>query len=111
MPEKYNLELYRQKAELCKTFSDPTRLMIISELRSGEKSVGELVDALRSPQAVISRHLAVLRHRGVVKARREGVSRFYSLTNPKIINACDLVQEILLEQAADSRKMADKLTR
>jgi DNA-binding transcriptional ArsR family regulator len=111
MAEKYNLELYRQKAELCKTFSDPTRLMIISELRSGEKSVGELVEALQSPQAVISRHLAVLRDRGVVKARREGVSRYYSLTNLKIINACDLVHEILLEQAANNREIADKLTR
>jgi DNA-binding transcriptional ArsR family regulator len=96
---------------LCKTFSDPTRLMIISELRSGEKSVGELVDALQSPQAVISHHLAVLRDRGVVKVRREGVSRYYSLTNLKIINACDLVHEILLEQAANNREMADKLTR
>ena len=111
MPEKYNPELYRQKAELCKTFSDPTRLMIINELRSGEKSVGELVNVLQSPQAVISRHLAVLRHRGVVRARREGVSRFYSLTNPKILNACDLVHEILLEQAASNKEMADKLSR
>jgi DNA-binding transcriptional ArsR family regulator len=111
MTEKYNPELYRQKAELCKTFSDPTRLMIISELRAGEKSVGEMVDVLRSPQAVISRHLAVLRHRGVVRARREGVSRYYSLTNPKIVNACDLVQEILLEQASSNKEMADKLTR
>lgn len=111
MPEKYNLELYRQKAELCKTFSDPTRLMIISELRGGEKSVGELVETLQSPQAVISRHLAVLRHGGVVKARREGVSVYYSLTNLKIVNACDIVHQILLEQAADKREMADKFTR
>jgi DNA-binding transcriptional ArsR family regulator len=110
MPIKYNLEMYKQKAELCKTFSDPTRLMIISELRDGEKSVGELVDTLQSPQAVISRHLAVLRHRGVVKARREGVSIYYSLTNLKIVSACDIVHEILLEQAASNREMADKLT-
>ncbi len=111
MRDKYNLELYRQKAELCKTFSDPTRLMIISELRGGEKSVGELVGTLRSPQAVISRHLAVLRHRGVVKARREGVNIYYSLTNLKIVNACDIVHEILLEQIASQGEMAEKFTR
>lgn len=109
MPEKYDLELYKLKAELCKTFSDPKRLMIISELRGGEKSVGELVEILQSPQAVVSRHLAILRHRGIVKARREGVSIYYSLTSPRIVDACDIVHEVLLEQVARNREMADKL--
>ena len=40
-------ELYRLKARLCKTFADPTRLMIIHELRSGEKTVGQIQSALR----------------------------------------------------------------
>ena len=109
MAEQYNLELYKLQAELCKTFSDPKRLMIISELRGGEKSVGELVEILQSPQAVVSRHLAILRHRGIVKARREGVSIYYSLTSPRIVDACDIVHEVLLEQVARNREMADKL--
>ena len=109
MPEKYDLELYKLKAELCKTFSDPKRLMIISELRSGEKSVGELVEILKSPQAAVSRHLALLRHRGIVKARREGVSIYYSLTSPRIVDACDIVHEVLLEQVARNREIAEKL--
>ena len=111
MPEKYDTDLYKLKAELCKTFSDPKRLMIISELRGGEKSVGELIAALQTPQAVVSRHLAVLRHRGVVKTRREGVSVFYSLTSPKIIDACDIVHEVLLDQMARNKEMADKFRR
>jgi ArsR family transcriptional regulator len=109
MPDKYDSELYKLKAELCKTFSDPKRLMIISELRGGEKSVGDLVEALRSPQAVVSRHLAVLRNRGAVKTRRDGVSIYYSLSNPRIIDACDIVHEVLLDQIAKNREIADKL--
>jgi ArsR family transcriptional regulator len=109
MPDKYDSELYKMKAELCKTFSDPKRLMIISELRGGEKSVGDLVEALRSPQAVVSRHLAVLRNRGAVKTRRDGVSIYYSLSNPRIIDACDIVHEVLLDQIAKNREIADKL--
>ena len=108
MPEKYDADLFKLKAELCKTFSDPKRLMIISELRSGEKSVGELIAALRTPQAVVSRHLAVLRHRGVVQTRREGVSVFYSLTSPRIIDACDIVHEVLLDQMARNKAIAAK---
>jgi ArsR family transcriptional regulator len=109
MKQGYDIELYKLKAELCKTFSDPKRLMIISDLRGGEKSVGELVKALKSPQAVVSRHLAVLRHRGVVKTRREGVSIYYSLANTRIIDACDIVHEVLLDQIAKNGEMADKL--
>jgi ArsR family transcriptional regulator len=109
MTGKYNLEIYKLKAEMCKTFSDPKRLMIISELREGEKSVGEMVAALESPQAVVSRHLAVLRHRGVVKARREGVCIYYSLTNARIVSACDIVHEVLLDQVAKNRDIADRL--
>ena len=109
MQEKYNLELFKRKAELCKTFSDPKRLMIISELRAGEKSVGDLVAALQVPQAVVSRHLAILRNRGVVVARRERVNIYYSLADLKIVEACDIVHEILLSQVARSREIAEEL--
>jgi DNA-binding transcriptional ArsR family regulator len=109
MHNTYDIELYRRKAELCKTFSDPKRLMIISELRDREKSVNELVAALQVPQAVVSRHLAVLLNRGVVVTRREGVNIFYRLTDTKIIEACDIVHEILLDQAARNREIADRL--
>jgi DNA-binding transcriptional ArsR family regulator len=108
MASKYDEELYRLKAELCKTFADPTRLMIISELREGEKSVGDLVDTLGAPQAFISRHLAVLRNRGIVSARRNGVNVYYSLTNPRIIEACDTVHNVLMDQVARSRELAEK---
>jgi DNA-binding transcriptional ArsR family regulator len=109
MAAKYNEELYRLKAELCKTFADPTRLMIISELREGEKSVGDLVASLGAPQALISRHLAILRTRGVVSARRNGVNVYYSLTNPRILEACDIVQGVLLDQVARNKALAERV--
>jgi len=109
MSDSNDYELYKLKAELCKTFSDPKRLMIISELRHGEKTVGHLTQVLQVPQAVVSRHLAVLRSRGVVSTRREGVSVYYSLTNLRITDACDIIHEILLEQVAKNRVIAEKL--
>ena len=91
MTAPYDRELFKLKAELCKTFSDPTRLMILNELRG-----------------VVSRHLAVLRNRGIVAARREGVNMFYHLSNSKIIEACDIVHEVLMEQVARNRELADR---
>ena len=109
MSNQGNLELYKLKAELCKTFSAPTRLMIINELRNGEKLVGDLAKTLNIPQAVVSRHLAILRHRGIVNPRRDGTNIYYSLTDSKIIEACDLVHELLLGQIAENKKLAETL--
>jgi ArsR family transcriptional regulator, virulence genes transcriptional regulator len=109
VPNQYNMELYKLKAELCKTFADPTRLIIINELRKGETVVGHLQETLGIPQPVVSRHLALLRERGIVKARREGTSMFYSLTDNKIGDACDLVHNILLNRIAKNKDLAERL--
>ena len=109
MTANYNTELYTLKAELCKTFSDPKRLMIIEELRAGEKTVGDLAQALSVPHAVASRHLSILRDRGVVKTRREGTSIFYSLVDPRIGEACQLVHQVLLGQIERNRELAEKV--
>jgi DNA-binding transcriptional ArsR family regulator len=92
----YSPELYALKAELCKTFADPKRLMIINELRNGECTVGDLAVAIKTPQAIVSRHLAILRDRGVVKPRREGNNVYYSLTDSQIMAVCDMMHQILL---------------
>ena len=111
MSPKVDIELYKLKAELCKTFSDPTRLIIIDELRSGEKAVGELVQTIGVSQALVSRHLAILRERGVVQTRREGTSVYYRLSNAKICQACDMVHEILIDQITKNKKIMDRLIR
>lgn len=109
MPSEFDLKIFKLKAELSKTFSDPKRLMIINELRNGEKQVGELAQALDIPQAVVSRQLSILRNSGVVVPRREGTSVYYSLADMKIIEACDLVHEVLLNHLARNREVAEKM--
>jgi DNA-binding transcriptional ArsR family regulator len=105
----YNLELYALKAELCKTFADAKRLIIINELRQGEMTVGELARVLEFPQAVVSRHMATLRDKGIVQYRREGTSVYYSLSDPKIGDACDMVHRILLDQIEKNRELTARL--
>ncbi len=106
----HDSEMFKLKAELCKTFADAKRLAIIHELRSGEKLVGELAQTLQVPHAVASRHLALLRNRGVVRPRREGTSVYYSLTDPKIVAACDIIHEVLLNSLNKNRELAERLT-
>ncbi len=109
MPSDFDMELFKLKANMSKLFSDPKRLMIINELRDGEKQVGELAQRLHIPQAVVSRQLGLLRNGGVVNFRRDGTNVYYSVSDRKIIEACDIVHEVLMNRIAKNREFADRL--
>ena len=85
-------------ARVCKALADPTRLLIINELRDGPRPVGDLADALGVSQPNVSRHLAVLRDRGFVTAERLGSNVRYSLASPKVLRAVDLLREFMAEE-------------
>jgi len=89
--------LYKLHASICHTLANPKRLEIIDKLRVGELSVTELVEALEISQSNLSQHLSVMRQRGIVTTRREGLNVFYRLSNSKITQACDLMRQVLLE--------------
>jgi len=88
-------ELNQLHASVCKGLADPKRLLIITTLRDGEMSVGDICEELDLPQANVSQHLAIMRDRGLVNARKEGQFVFYSLTTMKIVEAVDLLREVM----------------
>jgi ArsR family transcriptional regulator len=73
--------------------------------------VGQLVASLGLPQSNVSQHLAILRERGIVTTRRKGTTIYYSLANPKIGEACDLVREVLADQLSQNQALAKSLGR
>lgn len=91
-------ELMQLHASVCKGLADPKRLLIIDALREGELSVSGICDRLDLPQANVSQHLGLLRDKGLVRSRRDGQYVYYSLTSPKIIEAMDLLREVMNEQ-------------
>lgn len=102
-------EIFELHADICKTFANPKRLEILNLLRDEERTVGELAELAEIPQANLSQHLAILRQRKVVTTRREGVTIYYKITNPKIIKACDLMREVLFEQIMETEKLAARM--
>jgi ArsR family transcriptional regulator, virulence genes transcriptional regulator len=90
-------QLYELHAAICQTLANPKRLEIIDRLRDGEMPVSELAEAMGISQASLSQHLAVMRQKGIVTTRRAGLNIYYRLSNPKIIKACDLMRQVLLE--------------
>ena len=99
-------QLYKLHASICHTLSNPKRLEIIDRLRAHELSVTALAEALEISQANLSQHLALMRQRGIVTSRREGLNVFYKLSNPKIIQACELMRQVLLEHLEASAETA-----
>ncbi len=99
--------IFEMQAEICKTLTNSKRIEILSTLKNKEKTVTELVTALGASKANVSQHLAVMRHRGILATRRNGVNIYYRVTNPKIINACTLMMEVLLEQKTTKNKILE----
>src|SRR3972149_5795089 len=97
--------IFQRHAQLCQTLASPIRLEILSCLRDGEKRVNELVEMTELNQANISQHLSNLRGKGLVTCRRDGTNVYYSIANSKIIRACDLIREVLIEQAVEHAKV------
>ena len=103
---KIDMTIYNLQSEISKTLANPIRLAILHSLRDGEKSVNELTEILGISQSNISQHLAIMRQKGILKTRKQGTSIFYSVTNPKINQACDMVREVLLDQLNQKHELA-----
>lgn len=97
-------ELNLLHANICKAVGDPKRIQILYLLDEQSRNVTALAEALAAPQPTVSRHLTVLRERGLVEAERDGTNVYYSLADPVIISILDEMREILrraLERQAE----------
>ena len=88
-------DFYCMHSDICKTLANEKRQRILDALRDGELSVSQLRERTGIPQATLSQHLGILRSKGVVVTRREGARVFYALSSPKIIEAFDLISEVM----------------
>ena len=99
--------LYEHHAEMCKVFSNATRLMILNALREREMTVAAIAEQLGMALGTVSPHLLMMKQRRVLASRKQGTQVFYRLANPKMLQAFDLIREILYEQM----KQHERLTR
>ena len=98
---------YCLHSDICKTLANAKRQMILGCLRDDELTVGDIQRQTGIPQATLSQHLALLRTHGVVRARRDGTHMYYSITNHKIIQAFDLITEVMQDILGEQKETAD----
>ena len=102
-------EINQLHANICAALADPSRILILYLLSDTPKNVNSIVEDLDLPQPTVSRHLKVLRERGLVNARRDGQSVFYEMGDARVIEALNLLRAILADRLANQAVLANKV--
>lgn len=88
-------EVNQLHADICSALADPTRILLLYTLFESPRTVNELTVEFGVPQSTISRHLKTLRERGLVISTRKGQMVEYSLADARLIQALDLLRDVL----------------
>ncbi len=93
---------HEENAKVFKAFCDENRLMILEQLRGGEKCACKLLESMSIGQSTLSHHMRILCQAGVVQCRREGKWMHYSLSPQGCSQAMLLLGQILPQQPEET---------
>jgi DNA-binding transcriptional ArsR family regulator len=110
MNKTLEAEITQLHAEICGGLADPNRIMILYTLSQSPRNVTELCNELEMPQSLVSRHLKVLRERGMVKSERHGTVIVYSLGDARLIEALDLLRAVMHDNLNKRAELVNALS-
>lgn len=102
-------EVIQLHAHVCSGLADTNRILLLYTLFEKPLNVTELAELLGLPQPTVSRHLKILRERGMVIAHRDGQSVIYHVSDPRIIQALDLLRSVMTDNLRSQAALADNL--
>jgi DNA-binding transcriptional ArsR family regulator len=102
-------EVSQLEADLCFALADPTRILILYALDEQSLNVTEITNALNITQPTTSRHLKILRERGLVHTERQGATINYHLTDRRMIEALDLLRSVLRDRLAHRASLIEEI--
>ena len=109
MPHELEHEINQLHAEICAGLADPKRILILYALSEKPHNVTELAALLDLSQPMVSRHLKILRERGMVSTTRSGSSIEYSLNDTRLIEALNLLRSVLASNLRSQAALADRV--
>ncbi len=107
MNTNLEIEITQLHAEICAGLADPNRIMILYALSQGPRHVTELCNELKMAQPLVSRHLKVLRERGMVTTRRQGTIIEYALADQRLVQALDLLRAVMRDGLARRAELVE----
>ena len=102
-------EINQLHADICSALADPSRILLLYALAERPRTVNELANDIGLSQPTTSRHLKMLRERGMVSATRAGVTVNYRLTDDRLIQALDLLRTVLRDQLSRRAELVGAL--
>ena len=87
-----------------RVLGEPMRLVLLMALETGEKNVTELVEQTGATQGNVSKHLGILSDAGMVSRRKEGLKTFYFISDPQIIELCELMCSKLQKEFSEKSR-------
>ena len=90
-------KITRSRTKIFKALAEPLRLQMLELLRQDNKCVCDIFPCFGIAQPLASRHLKILKNCGLVKDRKQGNRRFYSVTDPRIFSVIDAVTPELIK--------------
>jgi len=108
--EAMDRAVFRRQAEICQALANAKRLELLHAMRDGEMTVADLQRATELPQTTVSQHLARLRAAGIVRRRQQGTNVFYTLADPRIAEACDIIHAVLASHLAGESELAERVS-
>jgi ArsR family transcriptional regulator, virulence genes transcriptional regulator len=103
------LKIFKMQCDICKALGHPGRLAIVDRLSRREAGAADLMSALGTSKANLSKHMSILIHAGIAESRREGRQIFYRLTDPEIHTACSIMRSVLYRRLKAGEKLASAL--
>lgn len=97
-PPSLSEEVTQLHADICSALADPRRILLLYALAEHPYTVSDLAEEIGISQPSTSRHLKILRERGLVRAVRQGTSVEYNLTDTRLIQALDLLRDVLRDR-------------
>lgn len=90
----YLMEEARKQTEICRTISNPRRLLILWILSEGELSVNDIAAQAGSSLQNVSQHLGILKNANIITPRREGQTIFYQITDEGFFKNCPVIKNV-----------------
>ena len=101
-------ERYAIHARVFAALTNPTRHELMHLLCKGARTPSELADALEVSRPNVSQHLALLQREGLVKRSRQGGRVLWAVIDPRLSQACELIDEVLARQLAEKVEVLEK---
>jgi ArsR family transcriptional regulator len=104
MTDKKIFELH---ADTCKALGHPLRIEVIDLLQDKELCFTDILETTGGLKSNLSQHLSVLTKKGILKTRRDGQCTYFSLSSKKVVQACRLMREVLVDHLKKHKELLD----